>query len=337
MRSRTGTVLTRLVSEYIQTATPVGSAALARKAALKVSSATMRNEMAALEEEGYIVRPHISSGAVPSDKGYRFYVQSLEEEIGPQPEVAQHVRHHLQRSGKALDGWIQTAAQMLAEIVGCVAMATFPTSARSRVKRIELVQLREFLTLLIVVLQGTRLLQQMLPLAEPVSQDELNAVGNKLSYLFGGLDRSQVNERRSDLSPLEDQVKEGALAMMQEADEEAFDPHVEGLRHLLRQPELSEGDRVGALMDVLEERVVLRKVLAEVAERGHVQVIIGSENSVEVLWPFSLVLCPYGLQGEVTGILGVLGPTRLPYFDAIGGVRFLSGVMTDMVMSIHDA
>ena len=94
-------MLTRLVSEYIQTAQPVGSAALVRKAALRVSSATMRNEMAALEEEGYIVRPHISSGAVPSDKGYRFYVQSLGEEMGPQLEVTQQVRHQLQRSGKA--------------------------------------------------------------------------------------------------------------------------------------------------------------------------------------------------------------------------------------------
>ena len=336
MRIRTGTVLTRLISEYIQTAQPVASEALTRKVSLKVSSATMRNEMAVLEEEGYILRPHISSGAVPSDKGYRFYVQRLGDGVGPQPAVARQVRYRFERAGKALDRWMQITAKMLAEIVGSVAMVTFPSATLSRVKRIEIVQLQEFLSLLIVVLQGTRLLQQMVTLSKPATQGELNAVGNKLSSLFGGLDRRQMGERQADLSLLEGRVKEDALAMMQEADEEAFDPHVDGLRHLLRQPELSEGDKVGALVDVLEERGVLRKVLAEVAEQGRVRVIIGTENSVEILWPFSLVLCPYGVQGEVSGILGVLGPTRLAYADAIGNVRFLSDVMTDMVCSVHD-
>jgi len=334
LRSRTRTVLTELVREYIETAQPVGSETLVQKTGLNVSSATMRNEMAALEDAGYIARPHISSGAVPSDKGYRFYVESLEGEAGPLPEISVEVRRRFLLAERALGVWMQLAARALAEMVDTVAMVTVPAAAQCRLKRVELVLLRDFLALLIVVLQGARLLQQMLPLPKPVSQDELDAVGNKLSFLYAGLDRRKMGERRAELSPLEGRVKEDALAMMREADEEAFDPCTDGLRRLLKQPELAEGERVGVLMEVLEEKALLRRVLAEAAEQDQIQVVIGSENTQELLRPFSLVLCPYGLPGEATGVLGVLGPTRLAYVDAIGGVRFLSDVMTEMVSSI---
>lgn len=334
MRARTEYVLNELIGEYIRTAQPVASQVLSQKTNLQVSPATMRNEMAFLEEAGYITRPHISAGAMPTDKGYRFYVQRLCEDIQPDQGMADQVRERFQRS-RTPEDWVEMAARLLAEIVDSVAMVTFPTTTRSRVKRIELVQLQEFMALLIVVLQGARLLQQMMPMSQPVSQDELNVVGNKLSYLFGGMDRTQIKKRRVQLSALEDRAREGTIAAMQEADEEAFDPHVDGLRRLMRQPELSEETRIAPLVDLLEERVVLRRLLARVAEQGRPQVLIGTENTEEVLWPYSLVLCPYGISGEITGIVGVLGPTRLPYHVAFEGVNTVSGVMTDMVCTIH--
>ncbi len=335
MRPRTETLLNSLVGEYIETACPVASVTLARKAESRMSSATVRNEMAELEEEGYIVRPHVSSGAVPSDKGYRFYVERLGEGVRPPVWASEQIRQRFWETGPALDSWVRAAAQMLAGMVDTVAIVTFPGGGRSRLKRIELVYLREFLALLIVVLQGARLLQQMVPLSEPASHDELTSVANKLSFLFAGLNRSQMEEREAELTPLENQVRENALSMMQEAEGEAFDPHVDGLQRALGQPEFSEGERVSALVSVLEDKALMRKVLAGAATRYQVQVLIGRENREEALWPFSLVLCPYGFPDGARGILGVLGPTRLPYPTALGGVRFLSSVMTEIMDSVQ--
>ena len=337
MRPRTEVLLNSLVGEYIETACPVASETLARKAESRMSSATVRNEMAELEEEGYIVRPHVSSGAVPSDKGYRFYVERLGEGVRPSVWASEQLRQRFWKTGPALDSWVRAAAQMLATMVDTVAIVTFPGGGRSRLKRIELVYLREFLALLIVVLQGARLLQQMVPLSEPASHDELTSVANKLSFLFAGLNRSQMEEREAEFTPLENQVRENALSMMQEAEGEAFDPYVDGLRRALGQPEFSEGERVSALVSVLEDKALMRKVLAGAATRYQVQVLIGRENREEALWPFSLVLCPYGFPDGARGILGVLGPTRLPYPTALGGVRFLSSVMTEIMDSVQDS
>jgi heat-inducible transcriptional repressor len=271
---------------------------------------------------------------VPSDKGYRFYVQTIGEGIELDPEAARRLRTRFARAGHAMDDWVEAAGQMLAELADSMAVVTFPSASRARLRQIEMVPLRDLLAMLIVVLQGARLMQQLVPLSEPVSQDELKAVGNKLSALYAGLDRGQMRERKAELSPLEAQAKEGTLAAMQEADEDAYDPHIDGLRRLMRQPELGDEERVGVLMDLVEERVVLRRVLAQAAESGHIQVIIGTENDMQALWPFSLVLCPYGLRGELAGILGVLGPTRLAYISALGGVRLVSDLMTETVSAI---
>jgi heat-inducible transcriptional repressor len=218
-----------------------------------------------------------------------------------------------------------------------VAIVTFPGGDQARLKRIEVVHLQEFLALLIVVLQGARLLQQMVPLSEPASQDDLTSVANKLNHLFGGLSRSQMEEQEAELTPLESRVKRNTLLMMQEVEEEAFNPYVEGLRHLLGQPEFSRGERASAPVDVVEDRVLMREILVRAVAQRQVQVVIGHENEKEALWPFSLVLCPYGLPDGAMGVLGVLGPTRLSYQAAIGGVRFLSGLMSEMMASVYGA
>ncbi len=335
LRPRTEIILKVLVEEYIDTATPVPSESIARKSGLRVSPATIRNEMVELEEAGYIVRPHVSAGGVPSDRGYRAYVESLDEALEPPPEMQELTRREFARVGRDLEAWIQLAARLLAQAVGSVAIVTFPSAPTPRLKHVELVQLQEFLALLIVVLQEARLRQQLMPLSEPLSQDDLLRVANKLNAIYGGLAYEDMDAKQVELTPFEAQVKEQALAILKEAQEQATSYYTDGLRLLLRQPEFARGTQASELVEMLEEKLLVKGIVAEPPEEGKVKVVIGEENVWKALWPFSLVMSRYGLPGEATGVMTVLGPTRMGYPESIGATRFLSAFMSDLWASVH--
>ena len=335
LKERTGFVLRELVGEYIATAMPVPSKSLVRKRGMRVSPATVRNDMAELEEGGYIRRPHISAGAVPADRGYRFYVEALDEALPLPEEVARQVRSAFAVAAPDPEAWTRLAARVLAGVVGNVAIVTFPHTRSCRLKRIELVYLQDYMALLVVVFQQAPLRQRMVPLTEGISQDELVRVANKLNYLFGGLHEQEIARKQSELTPLETRLLESTISMFKETEAEAMDPCVDGLRHLLRQPEFSSGEHAGEAAEVLEERELLRSILASVEQEGDLRVLIGEENTQAPLRDFSLVLCPYGTPDGPRGVIGILGPTRLEYRTALGSVRFLSGFMGDLLASVH--
>jgi heat-inducible transcriptional repressor len=332
---RAATILRALVSDYIETATPVASEGIVRKFGLKVSPATVRNEMARLEEEGYITRPHISAGGVPSYRGYRFYVETLPEPEEPPPEVKRQVRQRFIGAGRDLEAWTRLAASLLAQMAGNLALVTLPKAVRARLRHIELVYLQEFLALLIVILQEARLHQQLMPLKESVTQEELTRVSNKLNALFSGLTPMEIRAKQVELSPLEAEVRENALAILERDEETTVDHYVDGLRLLLSQPEFSGGRRARDVVEMLEERALLKGIMAAGPQEEGVKVVIGEENEEEALKPFSVVLCHYGLPGETIGLMGVVGPTRMDYATTIGRVRFLSLFMSQLVASIH--
>ena len=262
-------VLKTLVGEYIRTATPVSSEDVSLRSQLGVSSATIRNEMAELEEEGYIVRPHISAGGIPSDRGYRFYVESLQATPEPPAGLRRHVRDQFGRAEKDLEAWIQLGAMLLSKMAGNMAIVTFPRAASSRLKYIHLVYLQEFLALVIIVMQQTRLRQHLLPLNGPTSQGELDEVANRLNGELGGLTYAEITAKQVSLSPLEDMVRDDAAAILKDVDTEAaLQHHVDGLRLLLNQPEFAETGRAQEIVEILEERVLLRSVLPEAPSRG---------------------------------------------------------------------
>jgi len=335
LKERTGFVLNELVGEYIATATPVPSKSLVRKRGLKVSPATVRNDMAELEEGGYIRRPHISAGAVPADRGYRYYVETLRDAPPMPEEVARQVRSAFAVAAPDPETWTRLAARVLAGVVGNVAIVTFPHTRSCRLKRIELVYLEGYTALLVVVFQQAPLRQRMVVLTESVSQDDLLRVANKLNYLFGGLQEHEIARKQPELTPLETRLKESTVSMFREAEAEAMEPCVDGLRHLLRQPEFSSGEHAGEAAAVVEERELLRGIIAGVDQEGELRVLIGQEIPQEPLRHFSLVLCPYGTADGPRGVIGILGPTRLEYQTALGSVRFLSGFMSDLLASVR--
>ncbi|MBM3926415.1 MAG: heat-inducible transcription repressor HrcA [SAR202 cluster bacterium] len=333
---RSGAVLKTLVQEYITTATPVPSENIARRAPIKVSSATVRNKMAELEEAGYILRPHISAGGVPSHKGYRFYVESLDDDL-ELPVASQHeVMGRFRRGLRDLEEWVEQAASVLAELSGNMAVVTYPRAASPRIKAIQVVQLQDLLALLIVVLNEARLKKNLIPLDGPVGQNDFTSVSNKLNSVYAGLTYNQMLNKTVELTPFESLVREETLRLLKEDDEKRAAEHsVDGLRLLLSQPEFAEPGKAKEVAGLLEDGLLVKSFMAKAAEQQKVSVHIGEENAEGPLKSFSVIICQYGIPDEASGVVGVVGPTRLAYSNVISGVKFLSGFMDEMMSSVH--
>ncbi|CAI8027287.1 Heat-inducible transcription repressor HrcA [Geodia barretti] len=333
---RAGSVLNILVNEYISTANPVASEEIARLSPTKVSPATVRNAMSLLTEEGYISRPHVSAGAVPSDRGYRYYVEALEE-VPPLPDsVQQQIHQHFDHADADLAELSRRCALILSRIATNMAIVTVPQSRSSRLKHIQLVYLDEATALLIIVLQEARLLRRLLPLEEPTDQDSLTQVANFLNDRFSGHNRAEIAASQGELGPLEERVRQSALSLLQEAETYSIPEHyVDGLRWLLNQPEMSQGSQARELVELLEEQVLLGSVLSEQPDTGDIAVFIGGENSDEHLRPFGVILCQYGIPQQASGTICVIGPTRMSYADTISGVGFLSSLMSRLVLELY--
>ena len=336
LSERAATVLNVLVGEYLQSATPVASDDIARSLGKKISSATIRNTMAQLTENGYISRPHVSSGGVPLDRGYRYYVESLPETPQVSYELRERVDRDLAETEPDIGAWSKRCAAILSGLTENLAIVTAPRAQFPRLKRIQLVFLQESTALLILVLEEARLLRRILPFGNRVNQVQLDIAASRLNDTLGGLNRSQMQSNQLELNSLEEQVKEGSVSLMREAESaNDHEHHTDGLRLLLSQPEFSRGELARQLVQLVEERVLLERVLDGVPETENPAVFIGSENRDEFLNPFGVILCQYGTPKGVNGTICVVGPKRMGYVAAIGGVRHLSAFMSQMVQGIQ--
>jgi heat-inducible transcriptional repressor len=330
-------MLRLIVGDYIRTAAPVASDSIARTHDLGVSSATIRNEVAALEEAGYLSRPHPSAGSIPLDKAYRLYVETLvamEMERIPS-QTRWEVRKQLSQVERDVDGWTSVAAAILSSLVGNMAIATFPKARESRVRHLELVRLQDLLAMLIIVMEQTTLRRQLIRVTVPFELIELENSSNRVKSELQGLTRRQIESKQMDLTPLEHDVVEAAKLILEEEDQANYrDHYVVGLRNLLAQPEFSANEPVRLLVEGVEDGTLVQAVLEETPDENVVMVKIGRENRGDMLWPLSIVIGQYGIPDEAMGAVGVIGPTRMEYPKAITGVQFMSSVMSELVESV---
>jgi len=332
---RSETILKSIVGQYITRAVPVPSQSIINDYELAVSPATIRNEMAHLEQEGYIMRPHPSAGSIPSDKGYRFYVETLSDIELPLAEqfLISHLFHQVERE---MEEWLSLAATLAAQLVQNVAIVAMPKTTRCQFKHLELVALRESLTLVVLVLQGARLKQQLITFDKAISQSELTRIANKLNKAYSGLSRAKISAKKLKLSPAEKQITDCLLKIMQGEDEHEFEPsRLDGLHFTLNQPEFRQGQRVLALTELVEHHNLLQSVAPEGLGEEGVQVIIGKENKAEAVQDCSVVISQYGLPEEAVGIMGVVGPTRMPYARTISTVGYVSSVLNRLVAELY--
>lgn len=292
--------------------------------------------MAALEDEGYITHPHTSAGRIPSDKGYRYFVEALMETDRLPSHVQERVRARILELEGELDEWAVVATSFIADLAEALALVTFPRARAARVKHVELVALQDFLALLVLVLQEARVKQQLLHLDEAVTQDDLSRVANRLNASFNGSTARQITQQTLVLNPLEDRVTRTVTKLMETEDARTAEvAQLAGMRSLLSQPEFASSERTLGLMELVEDRRGLGSLVSEMAGDGEVRVFIGSENPTEAMRDYGLILAPYGIPGEIQGTLGVLGPTRMHYARAIAAVGYLSNVMSEALTEHH--
>lgn len=334
LSARTGAILKFIVGKYIEQAVAVSSQLIANNSEIGVSPATIRNEMAYLEQEGYIIRPHTSAGSIPSDKGYRYYVESLGNINLPQTE--QHLVSHLfHQVEKEVEKWLGLTATLLAQLAKNVALVTVPKPLDGKFKNMELVALRDSLALLVLVFHGAKIKQKLITLEQIMPQPSLTTIANKLNAAYSGLNRRQILAQNIELSLIEQQIKKHLVEMMQAEDElEYEEPYLDGWHLMLKQPEFAHSHRIRALMELVEQRNLLKTLLPK--ELSHsLRVIIGKENEAEAFHDYSVVITHYGIPDEVSGTVGVIGPTRMPYAHTIPSVSYLASVLSELVAGLY--
>ncbi len=333
---RTETILKSIVEQYIEGLVPVSSQSIPPHCQLDISSATVRNEMAYLEENEYITRPHTSAGAVPSDKGYRHYVESLINlRLSPvEQRLITHLFHQVERD---TEEWLHLAAAVVSRIAQNIAIVTRPKTAGCRLKHLELVTLRDTLALVIVVLHGAKVKQQLMDFDQPVTQAELSATAIKLNRAYDNLTGVQIGAKTLDLSPSEQAVVDCLLKMMRAEDEPQYaEPFLDGLHFIANQPEFARPHRLQELMEVVEQRKLLSFIVPPGLGVQEVRVVIGGENSAEAVRDCSVIISQYGLRDMALGTIGVVGPTRMRYAQTIPAVSYLSKILSRLVAGLYD-
>ncbi|MBE7518586.1 MAG: heat-inducible transcription repressor HrcA [Thermoflexaceae bacterium] len=339
LSERRSRILTFIVDDYVDSATPVGSQALVERHALSLSSATVRNEMAALESEGMITHPHTSAGRIPSHRGYRYYVSSLMREPNLSPQERLTILHQFHQSARELERWVGLAASVLANSMQTLALATQPRVREVRLKQLQLVELSEYRALLVVVTNEAAVRQHTLDLPAPANQDALSRLAAQLNASLGGLTAAEL-AARADAEPLAgvEAVVVGSVAeiLLREQDAMAETPVVEGIRDLLRKPEFDESDRMLDTLEAVDERHLRRAIPLDALEHGQVAIVIGDENREGPYQDMSFVLAHYGPPGGAGGIVGLLGPTRIAYGDAVAHVRYVSELLTGLMSQFYE-
>lgn len=339
MTPRRQVVLGLVVRSYIERGLPIGSKVFVETYGLDISAATIRNEMAALENLGYLTHPHTSAGRVPTDLGYRFFVQHLlgDTEL-PLPE--QHmIRHQFHQAQLELDQWVRLAVAVLAHTTRKAALATPPRARQSKFKHVELIGLRDTVVLMVLVLMGGTVKQQMLALDSAVEQEVLSRLSRQLNDQFYDQIASQIQQHGAGLSALGRQFAQIIGETMTSIDHQADDlVYRDGLAHILQEPDFSEGDQVRGIVQTLEGPSLAGIVAtaAQPLEVGGVQVLIGGEGRWREFSDLALVLSRYGVAGGASGLLGVVGPLRMTYDRTIGAVRLVSQLMSDLVGAWYD-
>jgi len=334
LSERQQTILGLIVHEYIETGEPIGSQTLLSRFGLGISTATIRNEMAALTRAGLLRQPHTSGGRSPTEDGYRYFVKGLLGETELPSDEKRLISHQFYQARADVDEWMRLAASVLAQQSQAAAVVTAPHAARAVFKHLELIATHGRQVLLVLVLQGGEVRQQVLSLAEPVDQETLSQLAGRITDACASHDAAGVATAAAAFDTLGQEVIHLLSDTLSRADALASgEIYRDGLANVLDHPDFTHPDAARHALRLLDERTLLEEVLSQVLTPsvGGVQVVIGGEGAWEELRDCSMVLARYGAAGFATGALGVLGPTRMAYGRTISTVRYVSGLMSDLV------
>ncbi len=293
-----------------------------------------------LKSAGLLTHPHTSAGRIPTDSGYRLFVESLVDQVPLTPVEQLMIRHQFGQVEFASEHWFRLAATTLASVTRAAGLATAAKPRAARIRRIDLVSIQDRLASLILILREGTIKQILVSLEESTDQDVLSHVAVRLNAELADLSADQV-ERRLGRFAGDDEVARLARPIaarigriLREYDAAAIEElFSDGLLNVMAAPEFAETSKLRQVWSALENRTYLAELMSVIvgAGPGQVRVFIGHENDPAEMADVSLVLAPYGRPGRAMGVVGVLGPTRMHYPQAIGTVSFVSGLMNELV------
>ena len=357
LSQRKEAILRALIEEYVRTGEPVASKQLSDQLASAFgpgyASATVRNELATLEEDGLIYQPHVSAGRVPTDLGYRYFVERLMIESQLSLDEQRLIGHQFYQVQHRLDEWVRLTASVLAQALQSAAIVTPPRGAEARLKHFELLSLYESVALIVLVLEDGTVRQERVMLEEARSQDDLSALARwlnprlqkataqtlaTLAQSGPEVDRGE-GEQNSETAASADErlVLESLARLLTQADiltPETF--YHDGIVELLRRAEYAHADseRIRNVVEALERNSFLPAIASQALAADGVQVIIGGENDADPLKDMSMIISRYGVEGQ-SGLLGVIGPTRMQYSRAIAVVRYMTQTLNDLLADTY--
>jgi heat-inducible transcriptional repressor len=356
-------ILRVLVEEYIHNANPVASETLVRKYELPFSSATVRNELAGLEEANLIHQPHTSAGRVPTDLGYRYFVEHLMRESALSMDEQRLIRHMFYQVQDQLDQWVRLTASVMARLLHGGAVITPPRASEGKLKHVEVLSVTDLSAHMVLVLMDGSVQQQRLLLEVPTYQDELSLVTAYLNPQLRGKNVAEINAwlLMHDQTSLVRVIVNAIIRILVQygglEDDGVFcgsdivnmldcstdyqpsavriEREDERVRRIRKMMEEVEYKRLQQVMGGLEHKRILPALASQLSSSEGVQVIIGGENQWDEMRDVSLVLARYGQKGKVSGMLGVIGPTRMQYGRAIAVVRYMSQVMNELLADVY--
>jgi heat-inducible transcriptional repressor len=319
-------VLRAIVADFVSTKEPIGSKSLVERHNLGVSSATVRNDMAVLEAEGYIAQPHTSSGRVPTEKGYREFVDRLDD-VKPLSSSERRAILRFLESGVDLDDVLRRAVKLLAQLTRQVAIVQYPTLSTSTVRHLEVVGLTPARLLLVVITDSGRVDQRIVELGDAIDDVQLTQLRERLGQALEGKPITTASIAVSDLASqlvghggLGAAVGRSATVLLETLVEHTEERLLLGGTSNLTHNTADFGGSLRSVLEALEEQVVVLRLLAVQQEAGKVTVRIGHETAAEQMAGTSVVSTTYGSSGKVFGGMGVVGPTRMDYPGTIANV-----------------
>ncbi|MGH7411638.1 MAG: heat-inducible transcriptional repressor HrcA [Candidatus Methylomirabilis sp.] len=328
-------ILKAVIHDYITSGEPVGSRTIARRHLSDLSAATIRNVMADLEEVGYLSQPHTSAGRVPTDRGYRFYVDSLMQ----RPRLSKLDEGRIERGirpswGQAED-LMQETSRILSDLSRYTAVVLAPKLTQNTWRRIDFVLLNRERILVVLVADSGLVQQKVIVIDEVIEQPELDRISRYLNTVLGGVTLQEVRNRIvAQMAEERDefhQLMRRALELSNKTMEgEEGEVYIGGAANIARQPEFSDVKKMKEIFGAFEEKSKLVKILDQCLARGGVRVIIGSESEIREMRELSLIASPYRSGEHVLGVLGIVGPKRIPYERMVALVDFTARLVSSM-------
>ncbi len=331
-------ILNSIIQTYLITGEPVGSRTISKYTDLNLSSATIRNEMSDLEDLGYIVQPHTSAGRIPSDKGYRFYVDNLMKEKIAEVDEMKDV---LIEKADKLDHLLKHVAKLLATNTNYATMISAPQYKRNKLKFIQLSRVEDNQLLVVVMLEGNVIKNRLIEVDERVSEDEVAKLNILINTFLQGLNLQEINMELIQRMKVQAEgygqiighIIDAIAVVIQEEDD--LEIYTSGTTNLLKYPELGDREKASELLYTMEEKKALSELIVDQEDSGGenknpIQIYIGSESPVSTMKDCSIVTATYELEEGVQGTIGIIGPKRMDYKKVVGNLQTMMNQLDDI-------